>query len=196
LDVPGWRALPQPAQELLATSPRRSHLHEAARKSIDEIGVTRLTKWQAFKEPLRLMLQIFHDLSDKNEDFWFRAVGFFQRTQHGSGEVLFRRGEPAEGFYLVESGILRAEYDLPQGWLCESIVAGTTCGELPFFSETSRTATVVVERDCVVWRMDKPDWERLQKAEPDVAQELLRVSLKLTSERMSVITSYILTMAG
>jgi SulP family sulfate permease len=75
-------------------------------------------------------------------------------------------------------------------------VAGTTCGELPFFSETNRTATCVVERGCVVWWMDEERWKRLQREEPDVAQELLRISLKLTSERLSVITSYTLTVAG
>jgi SulP family sulfate permease len=44
--------------------------------------------------------------------------------------------------------------------------------------------------------MDEEKWGRLQREEPDVAQELLRISLKLTSERMSVSTSYTLTMAG
>ena len=115
------------------------------------------------------MLQVFAELSGRNEDFWFRAAGFFARREYPAGTVLFRRAEPAEGFYLVEQGILRLEYDLPQGWLCESIVAGTTCGELPFFSETRRTATAVVERDAVVWLMDRAQWARLQTDEPDVA---------------------------
>lgn len=181
---------------LLGSSPRRNHLHRAAQESMTKKEVTRLSRWRNFKEPLRLMLQIFHDVSDKNEDFWMRAKDFFVRRQYESGEVLFRTGEPATGFYLVESGILRAEYDLPQGMLYESIVAGTTCGELPFFSETSRTATVTAERDCVAWLMDRDEWDRLQREEPDVARELLRISLKLTSERMSSITSYVLTMAG
>ena len=101
-------------------------------------------------------------------------------------------GEEANGFYLVERGMLRAEYDLPQGWLCESIVAGTTCGELPFFSETDRTATAQVERDCVVWLMDKEGWRKLEKEQPDIAKELLRISLKLTTERMSAIQHHIL----
>ncbi|CRK33100.1 hypothetical protein BN1708_019177, partial [Verticillium longisporum] len=142
------------------------------------------------------MLQIFQGLTEKNEDFWFRAVPYFVRREFVAGSTLYRRGETASGFYLVEQGILRAEYDLPQGWLTESIVAGTTCGELPFFSETERTANVLVEGDCVAWLMDTEGWERLQKEEPDVARELLRISLKLTSERLSSITSYILTMAG
>ena len=89
----------------------------------------------------------------------------------------------------MEDGILRAEYDQPQVRYYESIVAGTTCGELPFFSATRRTASVLAERDSVAWQLDNEKWEELQKKEPDVAQELLRISLKLTSERMSSITS-------
>ncbi|KAK4154726.1 sulfate transporter family-domain-containing protein [Chaetomidium leptoderma] len=182
----------QAAVVMLGSSPRRDHLREAARNSLGQVEAKRSTRWQSFKAPLRLMLQIFRDVSDKNEDFWFRAARYFERAEHAAGTVLFRRGERAEGFYLIESGVLRAEYDLPQGWLLESIVAGTTCGELPFFSETNRTATCAVERDCVVWWMDEERWKRLQREEPDVAQELLRISLKLTSERMSVITSFLI----
>ncbi|KAM7224326.1 cyclic nucleotide-binding domain containing protein [Rhypophila decipiens] len=200
LDVPDQAgSLPVPRHsslDMFASSPRRSHLHEAARISLDQMEIKRAPRWQSFKEPLRLMLQIFQDVSDKNEDFWFRAVPFFSRREYPSGTVLFRHGERAEGFYLIEKGILRAEYILPQGWFFESIVAGTTCGELPFFSETNRTADCLVERDCVVWLMDRENWARAQKADPEVAQELLRISLKLTSERLSVITSYTLTMAG
>ncbi|KAG9249862.1 sulfate transporter family-domain-containing protein [Emericellopsis atlantica] len=177
-------------------SPRQTHLAEAASDAIRSDEVQQPQKWQSFKEPLRLMLQIFQGLSDKNEDFWFQLTHYFKRRELAAGTVLFRRGEEANGFYLVERGILRAEYDLPQGWLCESIMPGTTCGELPFFSETNRTATAQVERECVVWQMDREGWKRLQQEEPEVARELLRVSLKLTSERMSSITSYILTLAG
>ena len=195
LDVPGKKSL-SPALDLISSSPRRSHLHAAARESLTPNEVTRLSRWQIFKEPIRLMLQIFQDLSDKNEDFWVRAKDYFVRRELSEGEIVFRTGEEPNGFYLVERGILRAEYNLPQGWLCESIVAGTTCGELPFFSETKRTATALAERDTVVWEMDKENWDKMQKEEPDVAQELLRISLKLTSERMSSITSYVLTMAG
>ncbi|KAF5605303.1 sulfate transporter [Fusarium pseudoanthophilum] len=196
LDVPSNKSSSFSSFDPPFNSPRRNHLAEAARDALSSVEVQRPKKWQSFKEPLRLMLQVFQGLSDKNEDFWFPAASYFSRREITAGTVLFRRGEPANGFYLVERGIVRAEYDLPQGWLCESIVAGTTLGELPFFSETDRTATAVVERDCVVWLMDRDQWDRIQKKEPEIGRELLRISLKLTSERMSAITSYILTTAG
>ncbi|KAG5981670.1 hypothetical protein E4U55_002706 [Claviceps digitariae] len=200
-DVPTTAATANASSSLASfdppfNSPRQSHLVEAAREALTSVEVPHPSKWQSFNEPLRLMLQIFQGLSGKNEDFWFHATPYFTRKEFPAGTTLFRRGEQANGFYLVERGIVRAEYDLPQGWLCESIVAGTTCGELPFFSETERTATALVERDCVVWLMDCESWKRLQKEEPEVAREFLRISLKLTSERMSSITSYILTTAG
>ncbi|KAK3392985.1 sulfate transporter family-domain-containing protein [Podospora didyma] len=196
LDVPDHQSTRLQPLELLGSSPRRIHLHKAARKSLVQIEGKQVSRWQSFKEPLRLMLQIFQGVSDKNEDFWFRSIPYFTRREFSAGAVLFQRGERAESFYLLESGILRAEYNLPQGLLFESIVAGTTCGELPFFSETNRTAKCVAERDSVVWLMGRESWEKMQKEEPAAAQELLRISLKLTSERMSVITSYTLTMAG
>lgn len=195
LDVPA-KPVAGSALDGVFNSPRRDHLHKAAHDALTNTESQKTKRWRSFKEPLRLILQIFQSVSTKNEDFWFRATGYFRRREYAAGSTVYRRGEPADGFYLVEKGILRAEYDLPQGWLTESIVAGTTCGELPFFSETDRTANVIVEQDCVVWLMDKEGWERLQRDEPDVAQELLRISLKLTTERLSSITSYVLTMAG
>lgn len=196
LDVPQGNARPHSYSiDVQFSSPRRNQLHQVARQTLKD-NENSGPKWQNFKEPLRLILQTFNGLTEKNEDFWFRITKYFQRKSIPAGEVLYSVGEPAGGFYLLEIGILRAEYDLPQGKYYESIVAGTTCGELPFFSETDRTATVQAERDCVAWMMDRERWEELQKDEPDVAKELLRISLKLTSERFSSITSYVLTTAG
>jgi sulfate permease, SulP family len=195
LDVPGQK-LPFTMDLQFSVSPRRSYLQQVANRTIKESEEIMQPKWQNFKEPLRLILQTFYGLTDKNEDFWFRAIKYFTRKEYVAGTILYHRSQLANGFYLLEEGILRAEYDLPQGRYFESIVAGTTCGELPFFSETERTATVQAERDCVAWLMNREGWEKLQLTEPDVARELLRISLKLTTERMSAITSYVLTTAG
>ncbi|KAI1779913.1 sulfate transporter family protein [Hypoxylon cercidicola] len=190
LDVPNKGQFGQ-SLEFLSQSPRRNHLDQAARNVLNHQELRRSTRWQNISEPLRLMLQVFYDVSDKNEDFWFRAKPYFVRKEYATGTILYHCGEAANGFYLLERGELRADYETPQGRLSEPIVQGTTCGELPFFSETDRTATVIAIRDCVVWVMDTENWERLQSEENEVAQELLRVSLKLTSERMDAMTKYI-----
>jgi SulP family sulfate permease len=94
-----------------------------------------------------------------------------------------------KAFWLIEDGVVRADHVLEQGSYAERIVAGTTCGELPFLSGTKRTATASTETEVTAWIMEQDEWDRLWKEEPEVATEILRVGLKLAHERMSSITS-------
>jgi sulfate permease, SulP family len=82
---------------------------------------------------------------------------------------------------------------LDHGVLIETIVAGTVCGELPFLSETKRSARVSAERDCIAWKLDREGWRQLQQMEGGdaITAELLLLGLKLTTERMDTITSYL-----
>lgn len=109
--------------------------------------------------------------------------------------MLYSSESEPSGFYIVESGILRADYELEQGEIYETVLAGTTCGELPFFSETTRTATVTAEVDTIVWKLDRQAWENLRK-NPDIgqemAQEFYKIALKLTVERFTSVMAYIL----
>lgn len=183
-----------PTFETQFGTPRRNQLQQVAKDiNNDDDAPTGTSRYSNFGEPLKLILQTFHGLTTQTEDFWWRAVPYFTRKEYARGTLLFSRGEPAKGFYLLESGILHLDYDTPQGRLHESIVAGTTCGELPFFSETDRTASCMAERDCVVWLLDRERWGELQRREPEVAKELLGIGLKLTKERMDAIMSHVMT---
>lgn len=177
-------------------SPRTALRDEAATRTIVERGAPERTKWQNLKQPLPLILQAFQDLTSKNEDFWHRAIPYFVRREYAKGHMLYARHDPPNGFYLLQSGILRADYFLEQGNYHESIVAGTTCGELPFFSDTERTSSVIAEQDCVTWLLSPEKWQQLQKSDVEVAQELLKVGIKLTAERMNAVTSYVLITAS
>ncbi|KAL4933989.1 sulfate transporter family protein [Aspergillus undulatus] len=172
-------------------SPRHTYLQRAATTTLseDESAVLHPPAWSSMRQPLPLLLQTFQGLTNQNEDFWFPACAYFTRQHHATDTTLFNEGDIPDAFYLLESGMLRAEYELPQGSYFELIVAGRPCGELPFFSETRRTATVRAEQECVTWALQREDWIRLREEEPDVARELLTVSLKLTTERMDSITS-------
>ncbi|KAL5359583.1 sulfate transporter family-domain-containing protein [Aspergillus floccosus] len=184
--------------EGIVSSPRHRYLQQAATTTLreDETAVVAPAAWSAMRQPLPLLLQTFQGLTARNEDFWFPACAYFVKESYAAGTVLFQEGDVPAGFYLLESGMLRAEYELPQGSYFELIVAGRPCGELPFFSETRRTATVKAEQDCVAWCLNVEKWHALKEQEPEIARELLTVSLKLTTERMDSITSYVLTMAA
>ena len=146
------------------------------------------SRWESYEQPLQLLLHTFSTVSDKPEDFWKPAAAYFVRREFAAGSNLYSVGEAADGFYVLESGMLKAKYDLPQGKYSELIVAGTTCGELPFFSSTVRTSTTQAERDCITWMLSQEKWMGMQEKHPAISQEMLKVSLKLTSERMDAIT--------
>jgi SulP family sulfate permease len=182
--------------DAMVGSPRRELLHRAATTTITETASPTSNKWRNLKQPLPLLLQAFQDLTTRSEDFWFRILPYLTRREFTKGQTLYTRGDAPDGFYLLQSGILRAEYFLEQGAYHESIVAGTTCGELPFFSGTERTSSVVAELDCVAWLLTPEAWEGLQEKDGEVARELLKVVMKLSAERMNAITSYVLITAS
>ncbi|KAF3480236.1 sulfate transporter [Arthroderma uncinatum] len=180
-------------------SPRGYYLHQLASNFLREeaedsrsgkILHKRLSPAQQQQQPLHLMLQTFQGLSTKPAEFWLPACPYFTRAEFPASSVLYRDNDYPSHFYLLESGMLRAEYATQQGRsYFELMVAGRPCGELPFFGETSRTATVRAERDCVVWMIGTKEWEALQVKEPTVALEMMKVCLKLTAERTESITS-------
>jgi SulP family sulfate permease len=180
--------------DVALNSPRGLFLNQVAATTLQEEGETspytamhqRVAK---FPRPLGLLRLAFQGMTDKADDFWEVMCPYFTRAEYPASAVLYREGEVAQQFILLESGMLRAEYDTPQGSYFELIVAGRPCGELPFFSETRRTATVRAERGCVVWTMGRQEWEELRSNHPTVAGELMKVCLKLTTERMESITS-------
>jgi SulP family sulfate permease len=186
--------------ENMVSSPRRQYLQRVATTTIrehqQETSLMAAPAWSAMRQPLPLLLQTFQGLSTQNEDFWFPACTFFSCESYPANTVLYHEGDVPRAFYLLESGMLRCEYNLPQGRYFELVVAGRPCGELPFFSDTRRTATVKTEYDCVAWCLSDEKWKELQEQHPRIARELLVVSLKLTTERMDSITSYVLTMAA
>jgi SulP family sulfate permease len=191
LGVPGSQHPPHAADGGLVSSPRNLYLQNVATSTIreNESALTAPTTWSAMRQPLPLLLQTFQGLTTENEDFWFPACAYFERKSYPAGTVLYREGDTPKAFYLLEAGMLRAEYELPQGRYFELIVAGGPCGELPFFSETRRTATVRAEQDCVAWCLGAEKWAELRQRQPRIAQELLTVGMKLTTERMDSITS-------
>lgn len=187
-------------------SPRRGAQYLAAATTIREQGTDSIStdqesshvvhsKWKRFAQPIKIILQTFEDVSARNEDFWQVLAPYFERKDYPAGTVLYSRGDEPDGFYILESGRFRAEYAMDQGKFYEVILPGTTCGELPFFSETDRTGTVAAENDSIAWLLTREKYKILEEKHPDVAAELLKVGLKLTKERMDAITSYVLVTA-
>lgn len=184
------------ALDVSTASPRGSFLQKAVASTLSQTDAVPPSKFSNLSQPLLLIMQTFCNLSDKNIDFWHRASKYFKRVPLPRGHILYSAGDTPNGFYLLEEGMLTCTYELEQGRYQESIVAGTTCGELPFFSGTERSATVVADTEGVAWVLDQEEWDKLAKDWPEGECEILKIVLRLTSERMTAVTSYVLVNAS
>jgi NTE family protein len=84
------------------------------------------------------------------------------------GQMLFKRGEPASGLYIVTSGVLGVIVDtVDQGQrLVAEIHAGETIGEMSLLTGESHSATVIALRHCEFYHMPKEVFDRLVEEEP------------------------------
>ncbi|TFK98319.1 sulfate transporter family-domain-containing protein [Pterulicium gracile] len=149
-------------------SPRFSHLKEVASRTLDAGGLKPPQPSSPSSESQAGDMSVSSLASQL-----VNLVPYFTRVLAEEGDVLFRRGQPADCMYVVESGVLRATYDQPHSCshVHEAMVAGTLTGELSFLSGQERSATVVVERSGVLWRLTA---EGLRKAERERSEDALR----------------------
>ena len=134
------------------------------------------------EQPYNTFLKTFSSHIDLTEDFVIRVAPYFKPLIIPAGEVIYRQGDKPEGLYLIESGVLRATYqfgpNIPD--VVESCVAGTLSGELTALAGEPRNATVVAERQSVLWKLSNEDLLRLENDHPAEGRLFVKLVLKST----------------
>lgn len=134
----------------------------------------------SYQQPLPVLLQTIGCYAEAEEEFFLQLCPYFKQVVAEGGEILWRQGDNADGLYLIEVGSLRATYayDEHSEAVQETMLAGTVAGDLSTLSDTLRNATVVAERDCVLWKLEPESLARLEKDKPDVAGRFIKLVLK------------------
>lgn len=89
-----------------------------------------------------------------------------------AGDVLFRRGEPADAGYLVRSGAIALDAR-NDGSPTEYVAGpGVLIGELALFAETKRPATAIAREPSSVTKLPRSVMRRVLVEFPDVAAHL------------------------
>ncbi|GJJ14251.1 hypothetical protein Clacol_008515 [Clathrus columnatus] len=160
------------------SSPRRSQLRDAGGRILEQEILTPVV--DALSEGLfETLVKVFSSFGPIDPTLYRPLTPYFNRITAPEGEILWKQGEPSDALYLIEKGVLRASYSFfTTGAIEESMVAGTVAGELSAISGTTRNATVVVERDAVLWRLSTDDLRRMETEKPDLARAFIRLILK------------------
>ncbi len=95
-----------------------------------------------------------------------------------AGEVLFRRGDPADSLYLVAEGCLQAVFERADKTeqVLGQIAAGGCLGEIALLANQPRSATVRAVQPSELMRLTKAGLDRFLAQHPDVKQQLERLA--------------------
>lgn len=98
-------------------------------------------------------------------------------TPFVTGDTVTREGEPADSLYMLargQVGIFRNAapgMESPRQRLA-TLSAPNYFGEMGLLTGQARTATVIAEGDVLCYRLDKPGFEAVLKARPELAESL------------------------
>jgi len=183
----------------LASSPRRSYLHDVGRRTfgIGQVifgNVLRVrylstpadlssppgSPEQLGREPANTLAKAFSYDSEFDSEQFKSLVDYLERQTLPEGHVLFKQGDIPDALYIIESGVLRALYRFAEHSPAveESMVPGTLAGELTGLSGLERNATVSVERDAVVWKLSREKLGLLEKERPKLARVVTRLVMR------------------
>ncbi|KZV98848.1 hypothetical protein EXIGLDRAFT_726747 [Exidia glandulosa HHB12029] len=174
-------------------SPRRTELRLAGQDLISR--TVSATPADPTAEPFPTLLKVFWSLTpssaSSSSSIIQRVIPYLLRTPVQAETVLWHQGDAPDGLYFVEAGLLRAVYDFGPHTAAvqECMVAGTISGELSALSGMSRNATVVAERDSILWRWSREDMERMHRDDPQLAKMFTELILKVAKVEYDVLLS-------
>src|ERR1700736_4087475 len=131
-------------------------------------------------EPYTTLIKTFSSYGDVDRDRLQLLTPYLERRPVPEGVVLWKQDQASDGFFLIESGVLRASYKFAEHTplVEESMVPGTLAGELSALSGLPRNATVVVEREAVLWKLSTENMRRLEIDDPALARTFVQLVLK------------------
>lgn len=132
-----------------------------------------------YKIPILKYLPLFSSLSRSQLNLIAKKTKFIEFKK---GEVIYKENDPADTFYVIVSGRVRAFSLAPDGR--EKTFAylhkGNYFGEISLLTTGIHSATIKVENDCLLLQIEKADFQEILRKIPFLAIELSRIlSLRL-----------------
>ena len=129
-------------------------------------------------------LKLFQDLTEEQRAVILKLM---KRRNIIRGDLLVSEGEPSDTLFVVHHGafeVHRADCSTP----IAQIRAGEIIGEIGFFAETPRTATVTAIRDAMVLELDRSAYEQAVQEAPSIQPTLLASLARRLSDTSARLT--------
>ena len=146
-------------------------------------GDGRELDWRELGRRVRLMRQA-ELLRGVPRELLTTIAPLLRRASARHGELIYREGEPADRFFLVESGMVtRFQGDDGDAW-SEQLGPGASCGDAVLWAGGTYRASARADTETVLWEVHAGDLEELRRAsEPlDSALRALRPGVEAPAE--------------
>jgi SulP family sulfate permease len=117
-----------------------------------------------------------------------RLLSLLEVRELGAGQPVFRRGEPGDAMYFVESGRVTVLLPLANGrnLRLRSFGPGTVVGEMAVYTQQARSADVLAEGPARVLRLTLESLHALERDDPVTVQQIHRFVVKVMASRLTV----------
>jgi len=128
-----------------------------------------------------------------SREFAEELVAHLTPAEPTGARYLCRQGDPTETLLFIERGRVSVLVDRPNHEPLRVRVFGphTLVGEIGFFLERPRTASLKVEDGTVVWSLGRDAFRDLTGRRPDIVLALLTYIIRIQAERLAFATRQI-----
>ncbi len=102
-------------------------------------------------------------------------------VDYAAGQTIVREGDAGDAFFILKSGEARVE---KAGRVLKVLRPGDGFGELALLTGAPRAADVVASEPCSVFRLGKPDFERLVADKPKMRQAFVSLASGYSAEAL------------
>ncbi|NIA69918.1 SLC26A/SulP transporter family protein [Pelagibius litoralis] len=130
-----------------------------------------------------------------------RAAGIMQlyleKMTLGPKATLIHQGEVSSDLFFVESGRVSVQIETPEGIgvRLRTMGMGTIVGEIAFYLDQCRSASVVADTEAVVWRLSRDSLARMKAEAPDIASAFHEHLVRMLAARVTQTTGLIRSLA-
>jgi len=123
----------------------------------------------------------------KDRELAESLVPFLDRFEVVVGDKLIEEGKPSDDIYFMEEGraAVVIETDGEHQVRVATVGRGSIVGEMSFYLDKPRSASVVAETPVIAWRLSTQSLERLCAASPEAAVAFHRGMAGMIADRLS-----------
>ncbi|MEI6798327.1 MAG: cyclic nucleotide-binding domain-containing protein [Pseudomonadota bacterium] len=109
------------------------------------------------------------------------------RTIHlAKGDYLIRKGDTAEDVFIILSGRVHVQIDLPNGRTLRlrTLTPGAIVGDIALYTGQRRTADVVIDEDTTVLSLSAEDLAEIERSYGNLAASIHRIFARTLAEKL------------